>query len=326
MKESDPDVGATQAPMTRGGCLKGLASLFAVGAVLLALGLTFDLEDQSHVALIVAGALAMLASLLWILPSARLFDEAQGSETIETEEELSSRYPEEPWRWQAAWNENRILWSTSGSAWTTWVLFTVWLVVTTPFASLGVVRYSGSLKEIFGFVALGLLDLLFLAVAVSQTLAMRRFGRSWVSLDSVPARIGGKAAGWCDIEKGSRLEGEATVALACLVTVAGREAERGGSAHSRVHWTAEQRVSASDVRRVDLMSRIPFDIPVRAGLPSSGMSADGSEGTNWKLTVRAPLESGEFVGEFLIPVFDLESAAGTTDGSPREARSRDDAS
>ncbi|MEO5716268.1 MAG: DUF3592 domain-containing protein [Luteolibacter sp.] len=230
-----------------------------------------------------------------------LFAGLLGIRETKTESRLREKYPDQPWKWKAAWAGPAI--SEEGSlgrkvlfAYTFWF----WLVVLPLLASVimtGVFPQNPSSAFLIAFPLIGIAPTWFALRGIRR---QRAIGKTSLELKKWPASPGGVLLGSILIEKHLPSRGNAQATIECRKSIT-----RGSGEDRKV--TTEKVWSHQEIVRLDAIPRgldglrIPFSFSLPPDAPET--SLDSSDGTkfDWKLTFNVPGTPVRSVYE--IPVF-----------------------
>lgn len=221
---------------------------------------------------------------------------------IRAQRALAAQYPSEPWRWRPDWAANRIKSSESSTA-VGAVCFTLfWNACAWPmvFAVPGKLRageYMGLLFLVFP--ALGVALAFWAAISVARA---RRFGATYLVLNTFPARPGEQLSGCVYAPAALENAKEAKLALRCErnYKTAGGDGKTGTKTVTVWETEATSEVLRGQSSTGEALLKVDFPVP-----DSFGDSASESNGEyfTWQLTANATLKGADFEAEFEVPVF-----------------------
>jgi hypothetical protein len=225
-----------------------------------------------------------------------------GYRKFRKEAALVAQYPDEPWRQRVEWSTGRIK-STVGSFAIAAFCFAVfWNVCTWPmlFAvpeKLRAGQYLGLLFFVFPLIGVGLLY--WTGISVARAF---RFGRTYLELDTFPAKQGQHLRGRIRAPAALAESEEAKLVLTCERNYGG---SKGGGSGVNTETIWEMGTTSQIVRSQSATGNVTVDVDflVPDSLPDS--SHNGDEWFTWQLTASAALKSADFEAEFEVPVFGI---------------------
>lgn len=215
----------------------------------------------------------------------------------------------EPWRRREDWASGRLANATGGRAAVAflWLFTLVWNAMSW-FAMIEVRRGNATghteLAPLFPAIGVGLL-----AFAIYVTLQHRRWGRSWLELQTRPGVLGGPLR--CIVHASPALA--KAEALEVNLDCRGPEPGEGRIRLIQHLWHHEERVprkrfELGEETRVPLAFRLPFD------LPESDVRKSGDDPT-WSLSASAKVSGVDYAALFELPVFRTPDSAPDEEGS-----------
>jgi hypothetical protein len=223
-----------------------------------------------------------------------------GYRRLRIEAALVAQYPNEPWRHRIEWSTGRIQSDQNSAARGAVILAVMWNVCSWPMVfavpeKLQAGEYGGLLLLLFPALGLGLVYWAIVSLARA-----RRFGNTWLELDTFPARPGEHLRGrvFAPAALGEAAEVRLTICCEKNVKVSG---DKGTTTRSETLW--EQEASAPVVQGQSSSgdSLLKIDFPIPRDLPDS--SQDRNEWFAWRLTALAELAGADFEAKFEVPVF-----------------------
>ncbi len=223
----------------------------------------------------------------------------------------SLRYPDEPWMWRPEWAERRIRLSNRTAVIVCAVAFALYFAIVVPAGF-----WMASIKlatGIYWFV--GIFGAILLAFARQRWLN-RRWGRSELSISTLPGVIGGPFAGIFTIGEAFPDGTPFRVTLRCVEHRVSRVRRRSKHSHTNetILWQSQKVLSRSlaadrpGATALPCYFAIPYDYP-----PTSSLSNSGGNGVDfgrgrrvtirWELSVRPKEEADVRQATFEVPVF-----------------------
>lgn len=215
---------------------------------------------------------------------------------IRIEKALALQYPGEPWRQRMEWSANRIqsnenpaaIGALAGA-----IFFNAcsWPMLFAIPEKLRAGEYLGLLFAVFPVIGIGLLY--WAGVTVARA---RRFGRTYLVLDTFPARPGEPMRGRMYAPAALAGSQEAKLTLTC------ERNYRGSGTETETVWEqkAASQVLAGQSQSGEVILNVDFLIP--DSLP--GRSSRSPEAWfTWQLSATAVLAGADFEAEFEVPVF-----------------------
>lgn len=220
---------------------------------------------------------------------------------IRTEEGLVAQYPDEPWRWRIEWSANRISSSQTSMARVGVALAIFWNVCTWPMVlalpgKLRAEEYVGLLLLIFPLIGLFLIRWAVISVARA-----RRFGATYLVLDTFPARPGEHLRGRV-YAPGDLDADNVKVTLICEHSLPSSAAGNRRTIRTETKWSAEgsSKVLRGQSSSGDAMFQVDFALP--AAVPETTGNWN-TEWFTWRLSANADLKGADFQAGFEVPVF-----------------------
>lgn len=152
------------------------------------------------------------------------------------------------------------------------------------------------------FISFPFIGLWILVLAIRQTLARYKFGKTPITLDPNPGQIGGRCAGRLDIPVHAQDSQQAIVSLSCNQH---RLQSRGnGKQNWQVEPLWQDRIRLKP-EHYGQKVRVNFSFDTPADLPASETKSDHYH--NWSLQVRLPLSGIDYDRTFTMPMQTVES-------------------
>jgi hypothetical protein len=218
---------------------------------------------------------------------------------LRAEAALVAQYPNEPWRHRVEWSAGRIRSDQYSTALGAVILAVMWNVCSWPTAlavpeKLKAGEYGGLLLLFFPALGLGLAS--WAAVSVARA---RRFGNTWLELDTFPARPGRQLRGRVCAPPALGEAAEVRLTICCEKNV--KVGKRGESTRTERLWQEEASAPVVLGQSPSGDAVLKIDFPIPPELPGSSREAD--EWFAWRLTAFAKLAGADFEAEFEVPVF-----------------------
>lgn len=236
-----------------------------------------------------------------------------GKGKVREEGELEQRHPEEPWMWKAEWATGRIKGSSQVTMWFSWGFAIFWNLISCPLlfflpAEIEKGNYAAAVGLLFPVIGVGLLWW-----AAHSTLRYRKFGTSYLQLDTLPGVIGGKLRGTIQSRLSEKPAEGIKVSLHCVR----RRESRGknNSSSERILWEESYTLGPEHLYR----GREGLDLPVEFNIPHDSLPSDESDRYNkiiWRVSAGAELAGVDYQTQFEAPVFK------TADSSPESPPER----
>jgi hypothetical protein len=223
--------------------------------------------------------------------------------------------PDQPWRWRDDWASGRIAGTAGNAGGVPSLLGPFWLAFSAPLAWF---IFHKADMPVFGRAIFGLgfpiIGVLLLVGSILGIMRRRRFGKSWLTLDAVPAPPGGALSGRIDCGVPDQLDPTFHLVLHCTETWTepGR-GNRSSTTRSEDLWrdeydcVGERSAEASDGSQI----AVRFDLP--AAMPATGKGTRGD--IAWRVVATSELSGVDYRDGFEVPVFPLP--AGMTQPAPR---------
>jgi hypothetical protein len=220
---------------------------------------------------------------------------------------LIQRYPNEPWKQRVEWSSSRIESSQRGAAMGEILLAVLWNVTTFPVLVIIPREVASGRYVALTFLVVPLAGVGFVYWAFVQLARAKRFGKTYLQLDTMPGRPGEQLRGHIYAPEALEEAANASLNLRCERQYQVSSTNRGTRTVTEVLWTSD---SATPVIRGqtptgDVMLAVALEIP--AGLPDS--SRGPGDQYLWLLSASAPLKGADFAAEFEVPMFQVPRGA-----------------
>ncbi len=206
---------------------------------------------------------------VWLLIGAQI-----GKRRHREEENRRLMHPDQPWRWREDWRDGRIPGNASrGAMLFVWMFAGIWSAISAPlpFLIAGDIAQGNKAALIgllFPVVGAGLL-----VWAIRATLRWRRFGRSALVMQRVPAKLGGEVRVAVETRAPIDAPQGITVSLSCIERVAARRRGEDDSSE-RILYQDRKQLPASEV----VATTDGWRLPIRLMLPVDQPQTDLSTG------------------------------------------------
>jgi hypothetical protein len=213
------------------------------------------------------------------------------------DEELRARNPEQPWMWNAEWVDRRVRDQSRAGTAVLWGFALLWNAIASPV----LVFVPAELAKGNRIAAIGFLfplaGLLLILSAARLTLRALRFRPSTLTLETMPAPIGGALRGSVAVPH------PLSHVTAILVRLVGMSRERSGkSTIDRILTHEERELEPSMLRQTPDGVVIPIEIAVPADAEPTSTAA-GARQMFWRLSVDAEVPGIDYSATFDVPVF-----------------------
>ena len=221
---------------------------------------------------------------------------------IRKEAALVRQYPDEPWKHRVEWSSGRIGSSQVADAIGETFLAVFWNVASFPVALIVPREVANGRLVALTFLVIPLAGAGLAYWALVSLVRARRFGQTYLTLDTMPGRPGSALRGHIYAPKALEEAAEAALTLRCERQYQVSGTDRGATTRTEVRWNhgSATPVVRGQTATGDVMLAVAIEIP--AGLPSS--SRGPGEDYLWLLSASASLKGADFAAEFELPVFD----------------------
>jgi Protein of unknown function (DUF3592) len=218
------------------------------------------------------------------------------------EQQLEQNYPNEPWNHRPEWNSGTIVSSDRSGVLVTAIFALIWNGVSLPLVFIipREVAKGNALAVVgllFPLVGIGLLGL-----TAYMILRWSRFGRSYLTLRTNPARLGGTLEGEIQISVPLPKQTQIKLKLVCEKITYSGSGKRSKS-RSETLWHSETTVQPAVLMAMPTRNtQVPVSIPIPLQLPASSSKGYG-EHIKWSLTASAEIPGVDYSALFEVPVF-----------------------
>lgn len=215
--------------------------------------------------------------------------------------ELRARFPQEPWRWDPRWGDGKIPAGTAGSRRALWAVVVYWNAIA---FSVVYVAIRDFLPRGDWWAALSLViplaGVALLVAAVRGSIRQRKFGGTYLQLDTLPAVPGARLKATLVVVGEFQAVGGIKAVLECDNTLTTREHGKNRTSTKTV-WSKEAELEPTGAAFGQMETRVPieFEIPADARPTNERALNDKIE---WKLRVHASVPGVDLKYEFPVPV------------------------
>jgi hypothetical protein len=226
-----------------------------------------------------------------------------GRRKLKEQDSLRLRHPHQAWLWRSDWSSGRIVDSSRGTLWASWIFASFWNLISFPVGFVGVREalqagnQAGLVALLFPLVGIGLLTW-----AVRTTLRYQKYGISQLDLITIPGTIGRSIAGTVRVTSLLEPNDGFEVSLSCIRRVTTRSGKNSSTSES-VLWQEERRVRGQSSRDSAGMGT---RIPIAFAIPVDAQASDASNPRDqivWRLKLSASVPGVDYESVFEVPVF-----------------------
>ena len=271
----------------------------AVGISTLLVGSNRAIQGNVHD----AGALLLVGSVFTLVAGAGYTALWLGRRTLQHQEQLKARHPDQPWLWRPDWAAGQIRDGMRAALWGSWLFSALWNLISFPAAFLAVRQalQAGNLAAyvalLFPTVGVGLL-----VWAIRNTLRFRRDGISVLELSTLPAVIGHSLIGRVRASSLLQPADGFCVVLSCVRRVTSQTG-KDSSTTETILWQEEKRVRGELKRDPRGMAT---SVPIGFQIPANVQGSDTSTSNDyvlWRLALSAAVPGVDYQSVFEVPVF-----------------------
>jgi hypothetical protein len=251
---------------------------------------------------------AIFASVFAIIGGGLIFGSLYGYSLQKEQARRESANPASPWLWRQDWAASRVESKNRASTIGWWVAAVLANMLFLPI-SLGGISKGLSTQDLTYIVpaGLGLLGLLVLFGAIRATIGLKRFGKTYFEMASLPFSPGSRLAGSIHIHLDTDVRRGVDLKLSCariVVTDFGKDR----STHKMPLWEESKNIAPTSLVHGPLDTIIPVEFTV----PSDALQTDHDnpdDQIQWSLTVNANVPGVSYSDEFELPVFRTAQSA-----------------
>lgn len=225
-------------------------------------------------------------------------------------EELQQRYPHAPWMWHKDWKTGRIASTGKSTLAFIWLFAIVWNLVSWLafiLAALDALKKAQEpavwLTILFPLVGIGVL-----AAAIYQTAMWRKYGTSFLVLETRPGVIGGELRG--NIETTANLQEASAVFIRLLCS---RVTQSGKNSTTTLLWQEELSIPRGSFTSLAQGTVIPVRIAIPYTCEETSI-ARSHPAIRWNLQTKASVPGVDYAASFVVPVFRTPESSPDVDG------------
>jgi hypothetical protein len=213
---------------------------------------------------------------------------------------LVQQHPNEPWQQRVEWAGPQIGSSQTADAIVETCLAVFWNAATFPVPLIIPREVAGGRYVALTFLVVPLVGIGLAYWALVELARARRFGKTYLRLDTMPGRPGERLRGHVYAPEALGEAPNATLTLTCERRYE-VSSSRGTETRTEVVWThtSDTPVVRGQTPTGDVMLAVAIELPT--GLPDS--SRGPGDRYLWLLSASAPLSGADFAAEFEVPVF-----------------------
>ncbi len=245
---------------------------------------------------------SIFASVFAIIGGDLIFGSFYGYSMQKEQARRESANPASPWLWRQDWAARRVESKNKSSVIGWWVGAALANMLFLP-VSLGSISKGLSTQDPTYIVpsALGLLGVLALLGAIRASIRMRRFGKTYFEMASLPYSPGSRVAGNIHIHLDTDVPHGVALKLWCTRDViSGTGNDR--STHKMPLWEESKNIPPTSL----VHGPLDTTIPVEFAIPSDALQTDHDnpdDQIQWSLKVNADVPGLKYSDEFELPVF-----------------------
>ncbi len=282
----------------------GVVAVSLFGLPFLGMGLfaayTFLNAPNQPLAARIGGA--VFASVFALIGGGLIFGSLYGYSLQKEKARQAAANPASPWLWRQDWAARRVEGKNKSSVIGWWVAAVLANMLFLPL-SLGTISKGLSTQDpkyIFP-AAFGLVGLLVLFGAIRATIRVKRFGKTYFEMASLPFSPGGRLAGSLHVHLDTDVRRGVDLKLWCArIVVTGSGKDR--STHKMPLWEESKNIPPTSL----VHGQLDTIIPVEFAIPSDALqTADDNpnDKIQWSLQVKADVPGVNYSDEFELPVF-----------------------
>ncbi len=202
---------------------------------------------------------------------------------------------------------NQILSQSAKQYWLHWLFAIIWNVMTWYAIIMGGdnILKAFEANPIFYFFALfPFIGLWIIIIAIKETLAWYKFGKTPITLNPFPAQVGGLCAGYIDLPIPAKNAPQAILSLSCIRHYISRSHDGKHSTREKAIWQDKLTLKPNNYRR---SIRLNFAFNPPANLPASEGKSDSYH--LWRLNIRIPLPGIDYDRAFELPLTAADQGA-----------------
>jgi hypothetical protein len=245
---------------------------------------------------------AIFASVFAIIGGGLIFGSLYGYSMQKEQARRESADPASPWLWRQDWAASRVESKNKSGTIGWWVAAVLANMLFLP-VSLGSISKGLSTQDPTYIIpsALGIIGLLALFGAIRATIRMKRFGKTYFEMASLPFSPGSRVAGNIHIHLDRDVPHGVALKLWCtrsVVTDVGKER----STHKVPLWEESKNIPSTSLVRGPLDTIIPVEFTIPPDAPQTDHDNPDDQ-IQWSLKVNADVPGVNYSDEFELPVF-----------------------
>ena len=216
--------------------------------------------------------------------------------------DVQTAHPDAPWLWREDWAAGRAEGKNNKSVSGWWIgALLVNMLLLPVFA--GTIGRAVHTRDPVYMVpaAFGLVGLLTLLGAIRATLRLKRFGKTYFEINSVPFSPGGRVAGSIHMQPNAEVAHGIDVKLTCF-----RRVESGAGQNRSWQqiplWEVAKHIAAGSLARGPLDTIVPVEFHVPADVFQTDHD-NASDQVFWMLKANADAPGVNYTDEFEVPLF-----------------------
>ncbi len=245
---------------------------------------------------------AIFASVFAMIGGGLIFGSLYGYSRQKEQIRQAAANPASPWLWRQDWAARRVESKNKSSVIGWWVAAVLANMLFLPL-SLGTISKGLSTQDPKYIIpaAFGLVGLLVLFGAIRASIRLKRFGKTYFEMASLPFSPGSRLAGAIHIHLDTDVRRGVDLKLWCArIVVTGSGKDR--STHKMPLWEESKNIPPTS------LVHGPLDtiIPVEFAIPSDALQTDDdnpNDKIQWSLRVKADVPGVNYSDEFELPVF-----------------------
>jgi hypothetical protein len=290
----------------------GVTILSIFGLPFLGMGLfaAYSFLSNANQPLLMRVGGAVFASVFAVLGGGIIVASFYGYSLQKKQADMETAHPDSPWLWRDDWAAGRVESKNKASVRGWWIGAALCNMLSLPMFIMTIGQAIQTQDPTYLIPMLfGLAGLLVLFGAIRATLRLKRFGKTYFEMSSLPFVPGGRIAGSIHMQMPIEAAHVIDLNLTCY-----RKVEIGGGQNRSTQqvslWEASKNVAAG------ALARGPLDttVPVEFHLPADAFQTDHQNQTDqvfWSLKASADVPGVDYADEFEVPVFRTSAASQT---------------
>ena len=225
--------------------------------------------------------------------------------TKETYEETQKKnYPDQPWMWNKKWKDGKIQSYDVATLIISWIFTIIWNGISAPLLFKIGEEIEKNKAALFGLL-FPLIGFFMLIWAVKATIRWKKYGRSTIELNRMPAVTGGTFEGELIIPSEVITDSGFKMVLTCKRHIASSGSNNNSS--TSMLWQKDIIVNGEVRRARKRYTTVPiyFDIPYEC---MGTQRISNRENIYWDLSVDAETKGIDFHSTFEVPIFKTEDS------------------